>query len=70
MNEHVGSHIRNNGYRLRAHTLARHRLAILLVALAMIMGLSFGTPKAVAAQGAGQKSDSAGGSGLIANDRF
>ena len=70
MNEYIGADIAGNGNRIRAHTLARHRLAVLLIALAMIMGLSFGAPKAVAAQGAGQKSDSAGGSGLIVNDRF
>ena len=70
MNENIGSDIPGTGNRIRDHTLAKHRLTILFVALAMIMGLSFGAPKAVAAQGAGQKSDSAGGSGLIVNDRF
>ena len=70
MNENIGSDIPGNGNRIRDHMLARQRLAVLLVATAMIMGLSFGTPNAVAAQGAGKKSDSARGSGLIVNDRF
>ena len=70
MSENIGPHVPQIGDHIRNHKQVRHKLAILLAALAMIMGLSFGAPKVVAAQGAGQKSDSVGGNGLIVNDRF
>ena len=70
MSDNIGSHIRKNGHYIRDRMLEWRKIAILLVALATIMGLSLGAPKAVAAQETGQKSDSVSGNGLIANDRF
>lgn len=70
MNGNRGSHMPGEGHHIGGHMLKSRKSAILLVALAVIMGLSFVAPKTVAAQEAGQKSHSAGGSGQIVNDRF
>lgn len=60
MNGNRGSHMPGEGHHIGGHMLKSRKSAILLVALAVIMGLSFVAPKTVAAQEAGQKSHSAG----------
>lgn len=49
MNGNRGSHMPGEGHHIGGHMLKSRKSAILLVALAVIMGLSFVAPKTVAA---------------------